>query len=168
MTTRHTIPAPSPLGTNRAGLFVDGRTNRMVTRPHGAAYDQLPDGNSPDQLTDLRVALERLLADSPDLPGGMLKNILALLDEHVPMQGDADPFEKIKSFLASKGLSGADVEKALSIASGKAEMPRSGAEGGPGGQRERPAMDAANRDFETRFPESSRIGLDYFRRGSVA
>jgi len=165
---RHTIPAPSPQGTNRAGLFVDGRTNRLVTGPHGAAYDQLPDGNSPDQLTDLRIALERLLADSPDLPGGMLEKILALLDEHVPMQGDADPFGKIKSFLASKGLSGVDVEKALSIASGKAGMPRCGAEGGPGGQSEQPAMDGANRDFEKRFPGAALIGLDYFRRGSVA
>ncbi len=138
---------------------------RTVLRQLGLDENMLPPtvrGGNEDPLKNLRLELERLLAEL-HLPDGHHAKVLDLLDRHAPLEaGDADPpltsaspkqnegngldeddeeqrIKQFAEFLRQKGFAAADIATALDIARGggtaKDRLPVSGlpSAGGRGG-----------------------------------
>ena len=108
-------------------------------------------GGSGDAMKELRVAIEQLMPKL-DLDERAVGNLLALLDQHCPMNrlDDNDPNKKraaaisgndederrgkIGAFLRSKGLNESNIERAFEIIDGANDMlPKNAMSGGFGG-----------------------------------
>jgi hypothetical protein len=159
-----TVPMPSPLGTNKEGLFL--RT-RIMSRS-SMAYDADPHGDV--DVMALRDALVDLLKNEFKLSDEQMAKFYECFDWRLDAPAaraatdkrkagyDSEP---LKKFLTGKGMSEDDIEHLLSL-------PRNGVNNPGGALTERPlrqqAMDRAMRggsssysSFERRHPEVAHI-----------
>jgi hypothetical protein len=151
------------------------RTPHDALRALGIGSDVLgaPGGGNSDAAKAMRVEIENLLGELY-LDEKQIGRILEVLDKHASFDklDDDDPnanrarelagegddwLERVKAFCKSKGLSDADIEKALALAKGGAptvDQPLTAPRGFGGAL----ATDAGAQSFEERHPEVACIG----------